>query len=270
MIKGVHSHTQRCRGKPVPRTGVRPWPRGLCLCGVSTQSSEGPYVRVSARPLGAPCGGWVTPATHRRHPHCMSGHISHQQASTLISTKREQQQAAGIVCVSTKCCRVFLPVLISACMYIRIIQVCFCVCLLGMCLTLLLAGPGGTELWQAHLSQTSGSAALNTKEYSSLQVWTESYRCEMQISLFPHSPILNCNIRVCMHSQSAHTNKEWVLIYVHMKKKKSKLPLLTTIMADKLSNVSKYFCSSHCMQQISDLTITTTRCVYLLGNTKYN
>lgn len=24
MIKGVRSHTQRCRGKPVPRTGVRP------------------------------------------------------------------------------------------------------------------------------------------------------------------------------------------------------------------------------------------------------
>lgn len=212
---------------------------------------------------------WPQPLTAGTPTVCMSGHISHQQASTLISTKREQQQAAGIVCVSTKCCWVFLPVLISACMYIRIIQVCFCVCLLGTCLALLLAGPGGTELWQAHLSQTSGSAALNTKEYSSLQVWTESYRCVMQISLFPHSPILNCNIRVCMHSQSAHTNKEWVLIYVHMKKK-SKLPLLTTIMADKLSNVSKYFCSSHCMQQISDLTITTTRCVYLLGNTKYN
>lgn len=212
---------------------------------------------------------WPQPLTAGTPTVCMSGHISHQQASTLISTKQEQQQAAGIVCVSTKCCWVFLPGLISACTYIRIIQVCFCVCLLGTCLALLLAGPGATELWQAHLSQTSGSAALNKKEYSSLQVWTESYRCEMQISLFPHSPILNCNIRVCMHSQSAHTNKEWVLIYVHMKKK-SKLPLLTTIMADKLSNVSKYFCSSHCMQQISDLTITTTRCVYLLGNTKYN
>lgn len=31
VIKGVHSHTQGCRGKPVPQTEVRPWPQGTVL-----------------------------------------------------------------------------------------------------------------------------------------------------------------------------------------------------------------------------------------------